>query len=167
MAEQIFEIVGDVSWSPKSTKDDGGNFIQVRVLVDINLPLCCGRVITLENGEKSWVRFQYKRLPKLCYWWGRLTNNDKECELWIESKGMLTSDQKQFGPFLRVHHSMQVVGMCSLSLVFLTERKKNQRTQRKEMGIRELHQRMVFRRVVRWTSSWLGSYSMKKKKQQQ
>lgn len=102
MAEQIFEIVGDVSWSPKSTKDDGGNFIQVQVLVDINLPLCCGRVITLENGEKSWVRFQYKRLPKLCYWWGRLTNNDKECELWIESKGMLTSDQKQFGPFLRV-----------------------------------------------------------------
>lgn len=76
-AEQICEIVGDVRRSPKSTDDDGGNFIRVRVLVDINLPLCRGRLITVENSEKFWVRFQYERLPKLCYWCGRLTHNDK------------------------------------------------------------------------------------------
>lgn len=55
VAEQICEIVGDVRQSSKSTDDDGGNFIRVRVLININLPLCHGRLITMENGERSWV----------------------------------------------------------------------------------------------------------------
>lgn len=53
MAESICDIMGEVQRSPESTDDDGGNFIRVRVTIDINLPLCRGRVITLENGEKS------------------------------------------------------------------------------------------------------------------
>ena len=53
VAESICDIMGEVQRSPESTDDDGGNFIRVRVTIDINLPLCRGRVITLENGEKS------------------------------------------------------------------------------------------------------------------
>ena len=63
--------------------------MQVRVTLDLNLPLCHGRVITLADGGKSWVAFKYERLPNLCYWCGRLDHDDKNCELWIQSKGTL------------------------------------------------------------------------------
>lgn len=69
--------------------------------MDIYPGSCRGRVITGDYGEKSWVRFEYERLPNMCYWCGRLNHNDKECELWIQSRGTLTSEQKQFGPSLR------------------------------------------------------------------
>ena len=62
--------------------------------MDITLPLCRGRVFKLENGEKSWICFQYER-------WGRLKHYDKLCELWIRSKSSLTADKQQFGSYLR------------------------------------------------------------------
>ena len=65
----------------------------VRVTLDLNTPLCCGRVITLVEGGKSWVSFKYERLPNLCYWCGRLDHDDKNCELWIQSKGTLKAEE--------------------------------------------------------------------------
>ena len=62
--------------------------------MDITLPLYRGRVFKLENGEKSWVCFQYER-------YGRLKHYDKQCELWIRSKSSLTTDKRQFGSYLR------------------------------------------------------------------
>lgn len=38
--------------------EEGGNFIRVRVTVDISLILCRGKVITMENGGKNWVSFR-------------------------------------------------------------------------------------------------------------
>ena len=40
VAESICETIGEVRRSPKSTDDDGSNFIRVCVIVDITLPLC-------------------------------------------------------------------------------------------------------------------------------
>lgn len=57
VAENICDIIGEVRRLPESTEDHGGKFIWVRVRLDINLPLCRGRVIMVENGKKSWVRF--------------------------------------------------------------------------------------------------------------
>ena len=57
VAESLCDTTREVRRSPESIEDDGGNFFRVRVNIDISLPLCKGRVITLENGEKSWVRF--------------------------------------------------------------------------------------------------------------
>ena len=57
--------------------EEGGNFIRLRVTVNISLPLCRGRVITMENEGNNLVSFRYKRLPNLCYWCGRLNHNDK------------------------------------------------------------------------------------------
>ena len=75
--------------------------MRVRVTLDLNLPLCRGRVITLAEGGKSWVAFKYERLPNLCYWCGRLDHDDKNCELWIQSKGTLKTENQQFGSYLR------------------------------------------------------------------
>ena len=40
-------------------------------------------------------------MPNLCYWCGRLTHDDRDCELWIESEGTLKTEERQFGPRLR------------------------------------------------------------------
>ena len=67
VAEKLCEIVGEIQRSNGATDDDGGSFFQVRVMVDITSPLCRGRVITLPNGNKHWIKFRYERLPSICY----------------------------------------------------------------------------------------------------
>ena len=81
--------------------NEGGYFIRVRVLIDVTLPLCRGRVITMENGEKNWVSFKYEQLPNFCFWCGHLTHSDKNCDLWLDSKGPLLLEQQQFSSSLK------------------------------------------------------------------
>ena len=76
-------------------------FFLVRVMLDVTLPLCRGRVITFPSGEKRWIRLKNERLPSLCYWCGCLNHDDRDIELWVQSNGTLTLDQQQFGLFLR------------------------------------------------------------------
>ncbi|XP_075665582.1 uncharacterized protein LOC142635281 [Castanea sativa] len=102
VAENICETIGEVHKSAGAVTDEGGHFIRVRIMVDITLPLCQVRVITLESGAKSWVCFKYERLPNLCFWCRWLDHSDKNCELWLRSKGTLTSDQQQFNFDLKV-----------------------------------------------------------------
>ncbi|XP_065620823.1 uncharacterized protein LOC136063823 [Quercus suber] len=101
IAEQICDPVGDILKHNETEEWDGGSFIRVRALIDISHPLCRGRLITLEDGKDHWVSFKYERLPNLCYWCGCLTQNDKDCETWIESEGNLNSMNQQFGAWLR------------------------------------------------------------------
>lgn len=44
-----------------------GNFMRVRVSIDITKPLCRGRKVKFSNGEVSWVNFKNEHLPNLCY----------------------------------------------------------------------------------------------------
>ncbi|KAK9987030.1 hypothetical protein SO802_031981 [Lithocarpus litseifolius] len=98
-AEKVCGVVGEVIKQSDSKFYDGGNFIRVKVSVDITMPLCRGRNITLKDDKQ--VSFKYKRLPNICYWCGRLMHDDRDCEIWIESEGTLKNDQKEFGPSLR------------------------------------------------------------------
>ena len=50
IAENLCETVGEVQKSIDAVDEEGGHFIRVRVSVDVTLPLCRGRLITLENG---------------------------------------------------------------------------------------------------------------------
>jgi len=38
----------------------------------------------------------------ICYWRGKLSHDDKSCELWIQSKGTLLVSEQQVGPSLQV-----------------------------------------------------------------
>ena len=60
-----------------------------------------GHKICLEDGKVSWVRFKYERLPNLCYWCGLSTHSDKDCDLWVWSRGSLTEQDHQFSGWLR------------------------------------------------------------------
>ena len=80
-ALEISEVIGVVS-RPKEFKEiDGGNFLCLKVSLDLTLPLCRGRLISLENGKQILISFKYERLPNLCYWCGRLTHDDKDCDI--------------------------------------------------------------------------------------
>ena len=100
-AKSLCDTVGDIQISNGAVDEDGVSFFQVRVTIDITLPLCRGKVITLPSGEKRWVKFKYKHLPSLCYWCECLTHDDRDCDLWIQSNGMLVLDKQWFGLSLR------------------------------------------------------------------
>ncbi|XP_030958511.1 uncharacterized protein LOC115980404 [Quercus lobata] len=101
VAEYIYGAMGFVL-QPENLNDcDGGSFIRVRVALNISLPLCQGRLITLDNDEVHWVSFKYERLPNLCYWCGCLTYSDKDYERWIESEGSQSKEDQHFGSWLR------------------------------------------------------------------
>ena len=81
VVESLCEIVGDIQISIGAVDEDGGTFFRVRVVIDINLPLCRGRVITMPKGDKAWINFKYEPLPSICYWCGCLDHNDRDRDL--------------------------------------------------------------------------------------
>ena len=53
VAENLFDIIGEVVRSIGAETEEGSSFMRVRVKVNIAEPLCRGRLITLENGVKT------------------------------------------------------------------------------------------------------------------
>ena len=101
-AKKIGSVLGEVFAPTEPKFFDGGHFIRIQALIDLSMPLCRGRLISVGGGGKQvWVAFKYERLPNLCYWCGRLTHDDRDCDLWIDSEGTLTPEQREFGPHLR------------------------------------------------------------------
>ena len=100
VAEGICSGIGEVCASESPTME-GGDFLRVRVKIDILKPLNRGRKITLDDGSTGWVSFKYERLPNICYWCGCLTHGDKDCDLWIDSEGTLPTEARQYGAWLR------------------------------------------------------------------
>ena len=60
VVETICGNVGEVVRSIGAETEEGGSFFRVRIKVDISLPLCRGRLVTFEEGNKSWVSFKYE-----------------------------------------------------------------------------------------------------------
>ena len=81
-----------------------------------------GQEIRSKDGEVGWIRFKYERLPNICYWCGRLSHSDKDCELWVKSNGFLTEGDRQFGAWLLAPTSY--MKRCSVVLVDSVEEDK-------------------------------------------
>ena len=99
--EKICKVLGQVFHSADPIETEWGNFIKIRVLMDVSLPLCRGQIISMENGKTMWITFKYERLPYICYWCDRLEHDDRDCDLQLDSEGCLTANQKQYGPTLQ------------------------------------------------------------------
>ena len=59
-ALKISEVIGVVSRPREFKEINGGNFLHLKVSLDLTLPLCRGRLISLENGKQIWISFKYK-----------------------------------------------------------------------------------------------------------
>ena len=125
VAEDICAVIGVVDRTTSTDEMEGGSFMHVRILIDISLPLCHGRVLSLEDGGEVWVNFKYERLPNICYWCGCLTHNDRDCEVWINNDGMLKTGDQEYGPWLRAPFTPNP--KCSMVVVpgYYENRKKN------------------------------------------
>ena len=55
-----------------SSEMRGGNFMRVRVAVDITKAFCRGGRVSWSLESEGWVSFKYELLPNLCYWCGQL-----------------------------------------------------------------------------------------------
>ena len=89
-AKKTGSVWGEVYMLTNPKLFDGGHFICIQVSIDLSLPLCRGRLVSIsEGGKQVWISFKYERLPNICYWCGRLTYDDRDCDLWIDSEGTL------------------------------------------------------------------------------
>lgn len=65
----------------------GGDFLRVKVKVDVSRTLCRSRKAVLEDNKEIWVSFKYEKLPNFCYWCGMVSHVNKEGKIWLASKG--------------------------------------------------------------------------------
>ena len=100
-ALSIRETIGKVSWPKDIGEMKGGNFMRVRVEIDITKSLCRGRKISWDQSGNGWAAFIYERLPNICYWCGLVSHDDKDCDLWLNSQGLLRIEDQQFGSWIR------------------------------------------------------------------
>ena len=105
MTPEIAILIGESIGSVIPTNDHGemkgGTFMRVRVMVDVSQPLCRGRKVVFDETSEGWVAFQYEYLPNLYFWCGMLDHDDKDCEVWLKSKGSLSVEDQQYGHWLR------------------------------------------------------------------
>ena len=106
--------------------------MRVQVTLDVYQPLCRGRVIKLEEGEKIWVSFKYERLPNIYYWCGCFNHGDKDCDIWIQSKGTLQVSSQQFGAWLRAPPAASTNSKVIRVSGYYENRKENISTQRRK-----------------------------------
>ncbi|XP_075633956.1 uncharacterized protein At4g02000-like [Castanea sativa] len=93
VALSIGVTLGTVIKPTDNSKVQGGNFVQVRVVVDTTKSLSRGRIVSWDKDKEGWVSFRYERLPNLCYWCGSLTHDDKDCVIWLNSRGNLSTEE--------------------------------------------------------------------------
>ena len=84
-------------------EDDGaGNeFLRVRINIDISKPLLRCSKLRLKGKQVGWVELKYERLPNFCYWCGRVTHGERDCEVWLRGNGSLRKEEQQYGEWLR------------------------------------------------------------------
>ena len=100
VAEKLCAVVRTVWQDIEEGETDGGSFLRMKVSIDVNKPLCRGRLISIPHGEQSWVSFKYERLPNICYWCGCLNHGDRDYDLWVESEGSLTKESQAYGAWI-------------------------------------------------------------------
>ena len=97
---EIGETIGTVIPLEHMKEMVGGDFLRVRVEIDVSKPLCRGRKTAINANEFIWVAFKYEKLPNFCYWCGRVSHADKECKIWLANKGKLTQEKQEYGAWL-------------------------------------------------------------------
>ena len=86
-AYEIGNSLGEVSKVAQVGELIGGDFLRVRVVVNVSRPLNRGRKVLLGKDGEVWVNFRYEKMPNFCYWCGMVSPDAQECSVWLSSKG--------------------------------------------------------------------------------
>uniref|UniRef100_A0A7N2N306 Zinc knuckle CX2CX4HX4C domain-containing protein n=1 Tax=Quercus lobata TaxID=97700 RepID=A0A7N2N306_QUELO len=100
-AENLCKSMGQVIHSNDRSEMKCGDFMLVRVEIDVHKPLCRGRRVRFSSDREGWVSFLYERLPIFCHWYGVLNHDFKKCNLWLQNKGELRTENQEYGSWLR------------------------------------------------------------------
>lgn len=68
---------------------EGGKFLRILAKIDITkaLPQCYK---LWSGGERvGWALLKFEQLPNFCYWCGKVTHGERDCEVWLLGKGRL------------------------------------------------------------------------------
>ncbi|XP_042988686.1 uncharacterized protein LOC122316216 [Carya illinoinensis] len=83
---------GELAW---------GDFLRVRVSLDIRKPLLRGTRFSMGFEDSCWVRFSYERLSTFCFYCGCLGHGDRECERKTQAVPGASDDSFPYGSWLR------------------------------------------------------------------
>ena len=78
-----------------------GNYLRVRVKIDITKPLNRVRKVWSEGVVIGCAILKYERLPNFCYWCGLVSHDDRDCEHWLWSKGSLKKTDQHYRDWMR------------------------------------------------------------------
>ena len=62
---------------------------------------CQGIKVDIGESSPRWVSFHYERMPIFCYWCRLLNHDERDCKLWVCSKGTLQKEDQQYGVWLK------------------------------------------------------------------
>ncbi|XP_042964598.1 uncharacterized protein LOC122298810 [Carya illinoinensis] len=85
-------VKGEVAW---------GEFLRVRVAMDISKPLLRGKLVNIGLEKPVWIRFSYERLPNFCYCCGLLNHSHSECVKWKDQQHSVGEEGFPYGNWLR------------------------------------------------------------------
>lgn len=84
MNREIDMFIGStIGWNIKcDVQEDGltwGKVLKIYIELDLRKPISMGRTLNLK-GNKTWVPLTYKKLPRLCFYCGKIIHNMGFCE---------------------------------------------------------------------------------------
>nr|XP_023873652.1 uncharacterized protein LOC111986250 [Quercus suber] len=78
-----------------------GNYMRIRVTIDISTPLCRGRKVRLGGSSQFWVDFKYERMPIFCYLCNMVTHDKNDCLVGLRRTERMNAEDKSYSTWLR------------------------------------------------------------------
>lgn len=84
-SEYILKSIGNyvgkfMEADPRNFQGLMGNYLRVKVAVDVRRPLKSHMKIKKAGGDWMWIQFNYERLPSFCFYCGIIIHSHKFCE---------------------------------------------------------------------------------------
>ena len=99
--EVVIALAGNLGMVEQVTESDNElgreGCMRARVKLDILKPLCRDQKAHRADGTELWISFKYEHLPNYYYRCGLLTHAEKDCVMWLRSKGTLRRDTQKYG----------------------------------------------------------------------
>uniref|UniRef100_A0A803MQQ5 DUF4283 domain-containing protein n=1 Tax=Chenopodium quinoa TaxID=63459 RepID=A0A803MQQ5_CHEQI len=88
----VFDDSGPLGW---------GEFMRIKVNIDLAKPLHRGLFLATGSSSSKWVPIKYKRLAEFCFFSGRLDHTESNCTFKDEAKDPSKDIVFHYGPWLR------------------------------------------------------------------